>query len=500
MDGMDDMDMRPKTRSTRRSFLKRGAVAAAGAVGCPAFAQGKAKDRPPNIVYIVCDQMRGDALSCLGSPNVSTPNLDRMAKDGVLFERCFSNNPVCVPSRVTAFTGRHPHEHGHLTNHSRALPHSTRDSMLEHFQERGYRLGWIGKNHTFRKDVLRKLDVSSIRAREPFRKYSPEVTPWWHSDMSWPEEKCFASLNTRESVRFLRGAKRDEPFFLHLSYFDPHPPYFAPSACAARRKAEDMSLPANIPAEKLGPRLAESARAMGFGEMGEAGLRDTMRYYYASIEWGVDQQVGQVLKALEETGQEQNTIVVFTSDHGDFMGHHRMVRKGMFLYDSLLHVPMIWYAPGRIAKGHRVRNLAQGVDLFPTLVDMSGGEVPEDLPGRSQKPFIEGKSETNENDCVFASATYSDLPKDYFDKPEQYAEKERGKPLHSRVLDLTCGDTCRTAMVRTQEWKLILSESRAAELYHMRGGTVEQENVIDQRSAESIRRELEGKLERQWRW
>ena len=207
-----------------------------------------------------------------------------------------------------------------------------------------------------------------------------------------------------------------------------------------------------------------------------------------------------MLKALEETGQEQNTIVVFTSDHGDFMGHHRMVRKGMFLYDSLLHVPMIWYAPGRIAKGHRVRNLAQGVDLFPTLVDMSGGEVPEDLPGRSQKPFIEGKSETNENDCVFASATYSDLPKDYFDKPEQYAEKEKGKPLHSRVLDLTCGDTCRTAMVRTQEWKLILSESRAAELYHMRGGTVEQENVIDQRSAESIRRELEGKLERQWRW
>ncbi|NIA12940.1 MAG: sulfatase-like hydrolase/transferase [Nitrospiraceae bacterium] len=241
----------------------------------------------------------------------------------------------------------------------------------------------MGKNHTFAKKVLPSLDYSQVRAREPFRKYNAKSSPWWHDDMEWPAKRCFASKNTKDSVRFIRNAKPDEPYFLHISYFDPHPPYFAPADVVKRYGVAEMKVPDYIPAKRLGARLDEHSRAMRFADMTPQTLKNTMRYYYAGIEWGVDQQVGLVLDALKETGQMANTIVVFTSDHGDFMGHHGMVRKGMFLYDDLLHVPLIYYAPGRIPPGRRLGGLAQGVDLFSTLTDLTGGEISQGLPGMS---------------------------------------------------------------------------------------------------------------------
>ncbi|MCP4639486.1 MAG: sulfatase-like hydrolase/transferase [bacterium] len=481
----------------RREFLA-ATVAAAGAF--PAFAATGTAAQPPNVVYIICDQMRGDALSCLGSPNARTPNLDRLAAGGVLFDRWFSNNPVCAPSRVTAFGGQHPHTHGKLTNGSGDFLKSLDGTLLGHFRERGYRLGWVGKNHTFEGRVFSKLDTAHIRAREPFRKYTAYVPPWWHSDMYWPEEDCFASLNTDESVAFINDAKPGEPFFLHVSYFDPHPPYFAPSAFSAQFNPGDLAIPPHVPPEDLSDRLAAYARAMCYDQMTESDLRETMRYYYASIAWGVDHQVGQVMKALEDKGLMDNTVVVFTSDHGDFMGHCGMVRKGIFHYDALLHVPMIWHAPGRIEAGLRVTEPCQCVDLFPSLVDISGGDVPDGLPGRSVKPLLHGDGPLEEDRVVFASAAYGDLPDTEFALIAKPEDPIKTPPLHTQVMDAGCEATHRTAMARTSDWKLILNENDSPELYHMGGGTVERKNIVGDSGTRSVRRRLEKEIRSIWKW
>ena len=337
--------------TSRRTFFKQSGSAALGAsaAAAPALQGSRAPDAPPNVVFIFCDQMRGDCISGLGHPNARTPHLDRMAREGVLFDNCFVNSPVCVPSRKSVFSGRYPHEHGSLTNQGRPFL-SWPDTLCEHFQQRGYRTGWVGKNHTYKKSALDKLDTASIRAREPFRAYNGFVPPNWHTDVYWPEEDCYPQVNSDQAIDFIRKSK-DEPFFLHVSYFDPHPPYMAPADFTSRYISANMRLPVYVAPGALSERLEEFATTMGQDHMTRADMTETMRYYYAQIEWGVGRQVGRILSALEQQGLAENTIVLFTSDHGDFMGTHRMVRKGMFLYDSLLHVPMIWWAPGRLAKG-----------------------------------------------------------------------------------------------------------------------------------------------------
>ncbi|UCH61777.1 MAG: sulfatase-like hydrolase/transferase [Fidelibacterota bacterium] len=492
-----------KNRYNRRDFIVTAAkagVASAAVISAPGLLLGNRRDQPPNVIFIICDQMRGDALSCLGHSNARTPNLDRMAAGGTLFTNFFANSPVCIPSRVSMFSGLWPHQHGCLTNESGELIQSLGGSLLGYFHDRGYRVGWIGKNHTYAKERLQELDLSKIRAREPFRAYSKFVPPYWHSDTFWPDEQCHPYLNTTNAIEFIGSARAGEPFFLHLSYFDPHPPYMASSEYTAQYSSKDMQLPPYVPPEKLSERLAEHRRALHYDRIGDTDLTETMRYYYASIQWGVDSQVGRILAALEEKELAGNTIVLFASDHGDFMGEHRMVRKAMFLYDSLLHIPMIWYAPGRVQVGARVKNLAQGIDLFPTLVDLTGGRMDRKFPGRSLKPYLEGGAQQEYDFAVIASAAYSDLPLGYFDDPELAYNPDSDVPFHTRVQRLTWKAENRTAMARTNGWKLILSETRPPELYHMAGGWIERENVASKREHRKVLKSLEQKIRDVWSW
>ncbi len=488
----------------RRQFVKSGSRFVAGGIltasSAPAVL-GKAQDRPPNVLFVICDQMRGDALGCLGHPNARTPHLDRLAAGGTLFENAYCNNSVCIPSRMSMFSGKYPHQTGRLSNTAKGDGSflDIGDTLAGHFMDRGFRTGWIGKNHTYRKSAFNAFDRASIRAREPFRKYSRFIPPHWHSDVYWPEELCHPRRNTDEAVQFIEESKPDEPFFLHVSYFDPHPPYMAPAEYTRRYHSKDMKPPPYVPASALSERLAQFARMMKSHQMTEADLTETLRYYYAAIEWGVDAQIGRLMNALERAGIADNTIVVFTSDHGDFMGEHRMVRKGIFLYDALLHVPMIWSAPGRIAGGLRIKNLAQCVDLFPTLIDLTGGKERDDLMGRSLKPFLQGESKREEDFAIYASGAYGDVASDIVDPSITLDDKDE-TPLHTRVMRQCMQPDHRTSMLRTMEWKLILNETAPPELYRMNGTWIERENLAGKKPYVKVQKTLEERLGREWAW
>lgn len=472
---------------TRRAFL-------AGAA--PFIARGAAAN-PPNVVFITCDQMRGDALGFLGHPNARTPNLDRLAARGVAFDHCFSNSPVCMPSRKSVFSGRYPHEHGSLTNrHGGRL--EMPGTLIEHFHARGYRMGYIGKNHCYPDKLLAsRMETAHIRDREPFRVYNQYVPPEWHCDTYWPAEETYAWRSTNEAIGFIEGARDRRPFFLTVSYFDPHPPYMAPSEYTSRYTSAGMKLPPFVPPAALSGRLGDFCRAMKFDRIKDSDLTETMRYYYAQIEGMVDHQVGRIVAALEKQGLMDNTILLFLSDHGDFMGHHRAVRKAMFCYDSLLHVPMIWYVPGIAGRG-RTQALTQGIDVFPTLVDLTGGKPPADLPGRSLRPVLTGAA-PGVRDAAFTSAAYGEWPRELVET-NRLSTASPTTPLHTLVEDGSDIPDHRMAMLRTHEWKLILNESRPPELYRMDGGWVERENLAARPEYASIRRQLEQRLTAWWRW
>ena len=214
---------------------------------------------------------------------------------------------------------------------------------------------------------------------------------------------------------------------------------------------------------------------------------------------GVDQQVGRLLQALDERGLTESTVVVFTSDHGDFMGSYGLVRKGMLLYDALLHAPLIWYAPGRIPAGLRTKAQAQHTDLFPTFADYAGISTRGlDLPGRSLKPLIEGGRDDPRR-TVFTSAGYDELTTIQTNIPLDPG-KEAATPRHSMVMNHNMGMRYKTAMARTPEWKLVMTETRGPELYAMNGGVVERKNVAHAKEHAGIRRQLEQELSGFWPW
>jgi len=462
---------------------------------------GAQKDNtPPNIIFIMCDQMRGDAFGAAGNSNARTPNLDKLAANGVMFRNNFVNNPVCLPSRISMFSGLYPSQTGVLNNKHKGEWLKFDGSLPWYFKQAGYRTGYIGKNHTYIDAELDNFDVTSIRGREACRAYSKYVPPNWHSDIFWPEEDCNPGKNTREAIEYINKSSTDEPFFLHVSYFDPHPPYMAPSEYTSRYSSDDMEVPEYIDPAKLGDRLAQQQKALHYDRTSASDLKETMRYYHASVEWGVDHQIGEILKALDKKGIAENTVLVFTSDHGDFMGEYRMVRKGMFLYDALLHVPLIWYAPGHLKKGLSFDNMTQNVDIFPTLLDIAGIEIPDHLAGRSLKNMMQGQVPIDDDFIVYASAVYSDLPEEYWDDPEPYFDPDSPVPFHTRVENLTWLSQYRTVMARTRNWKLILSESHDPELYKMDGGHVEKENLYGQTPYQQVAKELEQKIQANWQW
>ena len=274
----------------------------------------------------------------------------------------------------------------------------------------------------------------------------------------------------------------------------------APSEYTSRYCSGDMILPEYIDPVHSGDRLAQHQKALHYDRISESDLTETMRYYHASAEWGVDHQVGEIVKILEKKGISHNTVLVFVADHGDFMGEYHMVRKGMFLYDALLHVPMIWYAPGHIKEGLSLDNMTQNVDIFPTLLDFAGVEVPDNLAGRSLKGILQGQIPAEEDITVFASAAYSDLPEGYWDHPEPYFNPDSNVPFHTRVENLTWKPQSKTAMARTGDWKLIISETHEPELYHMDGGHTERKNLYGEEQYQQVFQELEQKIRAIWEW
>lgn len=451
----------------------------------------------PNVVFIICDQMRADAFGAAGNDVVNTPNIDMIANEGVMFTQAYANNPVCLPSRMSFFSGQYPNSTGVYGNYPNRKWLAFEKSLPWYFKEAGYEIGYVGKNHAFIKDDMNSFDTHVDRGREKCRAYNNFVPPNWHSDIFWPEEDCNPAKNAKDAVEFINYSSSDKPFFLTVSLFDPHPPYMAPARVSSKYCSSDMQVPEFIDPKMLSPRLEAQQKALLYDKQTVEDIKETMRYYYAAVEWGVDEQLGAVMNALRAKGIVDNTIVVFISDHGDFMGEYNMVRKAMFMYDALLHVPMIWYAPNHIEKGLKIEDLAQCVDIFPTLMDLAGLSIPDELEGKSLTPMLKGHR-VAVNDYVFAAASYSELPSNYWDNPEPYYKAESEKPFHSRVEALTWKEDKKTAMVRTKDWKLIVSETQAPELYHMNGKNIERQNLYGEEMYNDICLELKSIIHQNW--
>lgn len=331
----------------------------------------------PNIVYVFSDQHRAEATGYAGNPDVLTPHLDKLAKESVSFARAVAGIPVCCPSRACLMTGQYPLTHGIFVND---VPlGDTGVSMAEAFKAGGYDTAYIGKWHLDGRGRSAFIPKERRKGFDFWRVM--ECTHRYHSSYYYGDEPVKllwpgydAEEQTRCAQEYIRSRQGGRPFLLVLSFGPPHDPYdTAPEAMRRLYDPSGLTLRPNVPKE-----LEERSR------------RD-LAGYYAHVT-AIDACVGRLLETLREEGLEENTIFVYTSDHGDMLGSQGLQRKQK-PYDESILVPFLLRYPRMFgSEGRVVRTPINTPDILPTLLGLSGLPIPDSVEGSDYSAFLRSEA------------------------------------------------------------------------------------------------------------
>lgn len=381
----------------------------------------------PNILWICTDQQRFDTLGCCGNRFVRTPNLDRLAQNGVLFERCYTQSPVCAPSRSSFLTGRYPRT-TRCRQNGQPIP-SDQALITRQLADAGYTCGLSGKLHisachpeacpaTERRieDGYAEFHWSHHPAPDwPTNEYIHWLQEWGiqyrHSplpdseyvEIGMPAEHHQTTWCAQKAINFIEShASLDRPWLFSVNTFDPHHPFDPPETHLGRYLGHLGAIPMpNYTKGELDDKPVfqrtdhrgayNNPELYPFPEMSNQDHRLVRAAYWAMVDL-IDEQVGRMLDALERTGQSDNTIVVFMSDHGEMLGDHGIYLKGPHFYEPAVRVPLVVSWPGMVEAGRRSGALVELVDLAPTLLDAVGLERHSGMQGRSLWPMLTGRA------------------------------------------------------------------------------------------------------------
>lgn len=460
--------------------------------------------RVQNILFIMCDQLRADYLGCNGHPSIQTPNIDKLAARGVNFTKAFVQAPVCGSSRMSFYTGRYMSTHGATYN---GVPLNIGEMTLgDHMREVGVKTGLIGKTHMTADRVnMARLGIDPL-SKNGVLSSQCGFEPWERDDGLHPDRLTDPNLNYNVYLRshgyegdnpwhtaansgkdedgelqsgwFLRNAHLaanikaehsetaymtgramdkisdlgDTPWCLHLSYIKPHWPYIAPAPYHNMYGSNDV-LPANREAfEKDNPHPVIGA-FMRHDESQNFSEEDKRRHIipaYMGLITEIDDHIGRLMSFLEDTGKLDNTLIIFTSDHGDYLGDHWLGEKELF-HEESVRIPLIVVDPSSNADDTRGQDndaLVEAIDLIPTFLDCVGGDTkPHMLEGRSLTPLLHGHSDVEWRTAVFSEVDYA----------------WRGARLSLGLAP----DTTRGYMIRDTTWKYVSFDGFDSQLFNL---------------------------------
>ncbi len=413
------------------------------------------------MLLIMTDQQRADTIGAAGSRDIRTPNLDRLAREGTRCARAYVQNPICMPSRATLFTGRYPRSHRVWTN---GVPLPVDEVMLPHIlAAAGYRTASFGKLHftptggpplaghyessQLWRDPARAAELAEWHGpyyglehvelaighnapgghygewlrrehRDALPLFKPEASRHprsgahgsWKSALpaelhasTWVADRTIAYLQQQAPPAQGSGSPSSpgsrQPFFAVCSFPDPHHPFAPPEPWSdmydpatmpppVRREGELDDPPPHFAAHARGAWHRSGAKPPEYPQgLPDAHLREIMAHYYGMVSLA-DHNIGRVLDALDTLGLAENTLVLFTSDHGELLGDHGLLLKGPFLYEGLVRVPMLWRLPGRIPAGAVLDAPVGHVDVVPTLLHLLGIDTPLGVQGQSLVPAL----------------------------------------------------------------------------------------------------------------
>ncbi len=439
----------------------------------------------PNILWYCTDQQRFDTIRALGNQHVVTPTLDRLVADGVAFTTAYCQSPICTPSRSSFMTGQYPSRVHNTRNGNDTFPADAPPLISKLLADAGYDCGMVGKFHL----------QSSGKRTEPrlddgyrFWKFSHaprddwaeghDYAKWVHakggdlesmrnSDDRVPAEFHQTTWASERSIEFIKQ-DRSGPWMLTVNPYDPHPPFIPPKEYADRFKPEEMP----------GPyfRATDLEQQAKFKEIDfqdevrppeEHEAKQKQALYYAMIAL-IDDQFARLLQCLEETGQAEGTLVIFTSDHGETLGDHGLMYKGCRFYEGLVRVPLIFRWPGRIKAGLRSDALVELLDMSATILDVAGVPIPDYFQGRSLLPILTGGA-----------------------SPDHFRDSVRCEYFDSLDTFFTGGYGAFATMYRRGHYKLtIYHGKKLGELYDLATDPWEFSNLWDEPDFQQLKHEL----------
>jgi choline-sulfatase len=474
----------------------------------------RAEDAParrPNILFIMTDQQRWDCVGANGNALIKTPNLDRLATSGANFSRVFVASPVCVPSRISFFTGRYAHSHRNRVNYT---PLDNSEVLLQaRLKEAGYRTASIGKLHYFPPTVEQAkstgFDIVELHDGVPFTDRWSDYVKW--REANDPQKQTYyralardiapgknpfraaiaadctdtAWVGQRARHWLEELARGGQPFFLHASFWKPHSPYEVAAPYDSMYDGVEIPVPEHFTEEEL-KKLPEPLQKLVLREGGglkinRERLEWMYRSYYGAISQ-VDREIGLILDTLEATGQAANTIVIFSSDHGQQLMEHGVIDKNCF-FEHSVRVPFMVRFPGRV-KPARYEQMIETIDLLPTLFELIGLPEPVQFQGRSFAPLIAdlGRPYTP-HDAVFSENIIPEV----ITGPKLDLRFEKGKGVDGiRHPD--------AKMVRTDRWKYNYYPAGYAELYDLQNDPGEQTNLAGRPEFHNLEDEMRVRL------
>lgn len=389
---------------------------------------------PPNIILIVTDQQRYDTIRALGFPHVDTPAMDRLVREGSSFSNCFITAPSCVPSRASLFTGLYPHNSGIFKNADRWS-----HTWVEQLRGAGYHCVNIGKMHTYPYDVPAGFHERYVvenkdryleerwyfdewdkalaarglvkQQRELYRQWPGYRESLGAFDWKLPHDAHPDVFVGRMACWWLETKPSPKPLFLQIGFPGPHPPYDPPREYAERYLRRDLPL-AEVTADELAaqPWAFRHLREHNFAVDHDSVVhlpeptreqRQRQRAYYLGNVTLIDEEIGRIMATLERRGYLDNAVVIFTSDHGDCLTDHGHSQKWT-MYDTIVRVPTVVWAPGRAEAGRQVDGLVQWMDLGPTILELAGVKPPGWMDARSVAAALRGPDEFAGRDYVIA--------------------------------------------------------------------------------------------------